>query len=124
MKSLKQLGIILAFGLAGELFARFTPINLPAAVSGMILMLLALGIKVLRPNHIDKTADFLSTNMSFFLVPASVSILRSYNLIQPVLAKFLAICLISTVVTFASTYGIVRLTQVLLTQILKKGKRT
>ena len=124
MKILRQLGIILVFGFAGELIARYTPISLPATVSGMILMLLAFGNKILRPNHIDQTADFLSSNMAFFLIPSAVTILKSYDLIKSVLAKLFIICLISAIVTFAVTYGVVRLTQMFLTQVLKKGKHS
>ena len=119
MKIFKQLAIILVFGFAGDLIARYTPVNLPGTVSGMLLLLLALGTKVMRPEYIDQTADFLSANMAFFLVPSAVRIVGSYNHIQPVLGKLLLIGFISTVVTFAVTYGMVWLTQVL----LKKAKR-
>jgi len=118
MNILRQLGIILAFSFAGDLIARYIPLGLPGTVSGMLLVLLALSIKVLQPRHIDQTADFLSANLAFFLIPAAVRIVRSYNYIQPVLLKLFLVCVISTIVTFAAAYGIVRLTQI----VLKKGK--
>jgi len=122
MKYLRQLCIILIFSFAGDLIARYTPLNLPSTVSGMLIMLLALGIKILRPEQIDETADFLSANMAFFLVPSAVRIVVSYSHIQPVLGKLLFIGLISTCVTFASSYGAVRLTQLILQAISNKGK--
>jgi len=117
MKVFRQLGIIFVFGFAGELIARYTPLTLPSTVSGMLLLLLALCARALKPEHIAETADFLSANMAFFLVPSAVRIMGSFDLIKPVLGKLLLIGLISTVVTFASTYCVVRLTQVLLSKV-------
>ena len=114
MKILKQLAIIMVFGFAGELIYQITPFNFPGTVSGMLLMLLFLGIKVLRPEHIEQTADFLSANMAFFLIPAAVRILDSYDAIRPILFKLFLICFISTITTFMAAYIAVRITQILL----------
>jgi holin-like protein len=105
----RQLGVILAFGFAGEIIARFIPTGLPVSVLGMILMFAALGIRVLKPEHLGATADFLSANMAFFFLPAAAAVLRNFELIRPVVWRMLFICCVCSVVTFAAAYGTVRL---------------
>ncbi|MDR1419166.1 MAG: CidA/LrgA family protein [Treponema sp.] len=105
----KQLGVILAFGFAGEIIARLVPIGLPVSVLGMILMLAALGTRLLKPEHIGVTADFLSANMAFFFLPAAATVLRNFELIRPVIWRLLLVCCVSSGVTFAAAYGTVRL---------------
>jgi holin-like protein len=116
MHILRQLGLILAFGFLGEIISHYLPLGMPASVLGMILMLVALGIKLVKPEHLGVTAGFLSANMSFFFLPAAVTVLENYGYIQPVLIKLLLIVLISTVVTFFLTYGTVRLFRMILSK--------
>jgi holin-like protein len=109
MTIFKQLGIILSFGLAGELIAYLIPINLPSSVIGMVLMLAALSIRFLKPEQIGVTADFLSANMVIFFLPASVTILQNFEIMRSVVWQLLFICVISTLFTFAVSYAVVRL---------------
>ena len=71
MRYIKQLGIILGFAFAGEIIARLVPGGLPASVIGLLLMLIALGLKLLKPEHIGKTSEHLSGIMAFFFLPAA-----------------------------------------------------
>jgi holin-like protein len=114
MRYLKQLGIILGFAFAGEIIARLVPGGLPASVTGLLLMLVALGLKLLRPEHIRQTSDQLSGIMAFFFLPAAVTIIQNVELILPVLWQLLFICVICTLVTFFVTYGTVRFLRKLL----------
>jgi holin-like protein len=108
MKIIGELGLIIGFGFAGELAARFLPVRLPAGVLGIILVFAALSLGLLRPRHFGKTADFVSANMAFFFLPLAVSILQNFSAISPVLFRLIAVCVISTLVTFAVSYGTVR----------------
>ena len=114
MRFIKQLGIILAFAFAGDLVVRLVPGRLPAIVMGMVLMLIALGLKLLKPEHIKECADFLGGIMAFFFVPLSVTILQNYKMILPVLAPIIFIVMTCTFITFFVTYGTFRLLRVLL----------
>jgi holin-like protein len=118
MQILRQLGIILFFGFLGEILSRFFPLGMPASVLGLLLMLAALGLKLLRPESIGTAADYLSVNMSFFFLPAAAMILENYAYIEPVLVQVILICVITTVLTFFATYGTVRLFRM----ILKKAE--
>jgi len=104
----------LAFAFAGELIVRLVPGRLPAIVMGMLLMLAALGFKLLKPEHIKECADFLGGIMAFFFAPLSVTIYQNYKMILPVLAPLLFIVAACTFFTFFVTYGTFRLLRILL----------
>jgi len=114
MRFIKQLGIILAFAFAGDLIVRLVPGRLSAIVMGMILLLIALGLKLLKPEHINECADFLGGIMAFFFVPMSITIFQNYKMLLPVLAPVLFIVVVCTFITFFVTYGTFRLLSVLL----------
>jgi holin-like protein len=114
MRIIKQLGVILAFGFAGEVLACIFPIGMPASVLGLLIMLACLGFRLLKPEHLGETADFLSANMAFFFLPAVALVLNNFDAIQGVVLKLLAICILCTFFTFAVTYGTVRLFQIIL----------
>lgn len=114
MRYIRQLGFILAFAFAGEVIARLIPGGLPASVTGLLLLLAALGFRLLRPDQIGETADFLSGIMAFFFLPAAVSMLQNLELIGPVAWRLLFICVICTFFTFFVSYGTVRLLRIAL----------
>jgi hypothetical protein len=47
--------------------------------------------------------------MAFFFLPLAASVLQNYQAVSPVLFQVIAVCLISTLITFAVSYGTVRL---------------
>jgi holin-like protein len=114
MRIIKQVGLILAFSFAGEALARLFPIGMPASVLGILLMLACLGFRLLKPEHLGETADFLSAHMAFFFLPTVTSVLNQYNMVKGMILKLTAICVICTFFTFALTYGTVRLFQIML----------
>jgi holin-like protein len=114
MEIIKQLGLIFAFGFAGEILAYLVPLGMPASVLGLFIMLIALGFRVLKPEHLGKTADFLSANMAFFFLPAVASVLSNYDTIKGVVLQLLVICILCTLITFGAAYGTVRLFQIIM----------
>ena len=114
MRYIKQLGLILVFAFAGEIIARLISGRLPASVIGLLLMLAALGLKALKPEHIGETADFFGSIMAFFFLPAAVTIIQNFEVILPVIWKLLFIGVICTFFTFFASYGTVRLLRMLL----------
>jgi holin-like protein len=108
VKILRQLAIILLFAYAGEALSRFLPLGFPASVWGLLLMLVFLGLRIVKPEHLGESADFLSAHMAFFFLPAAVTILENFGLLWPVLFQFIVICFAGAAVTFAVSYGTVR----------------
>jgi holin-like protein len=119
MRIIRQLGLILAFGVAGEVAGALFPAGVPASVLGIVIMLGCLGTKLLRPEHLGETADFLGANMAFFFLPAAAVVLKDYDAIRGAVPLLLGICVVSAFFTFILTYGTVRLFQIL----MKRGRR-
>ncbi len=115
MKYIKQLLIILAFSLVGELLAVVIPLPISAAIYGFVLLFIALCTGMLKPEHISETANFLVSIMGIFFVAPTVNILAYYKVIAPALVPICVITLTSTIVVFAVA-GLV-------TQILHNKRR-
>ncbi|BDF58671.1 LrgA family protein [Christensenellaceae bacterium] len=103
MKSLFQIGIVLAVCLLGELLKLVIPLPIPTSVLSMILLFILLLAKIIKIRHIEQFGDFLLKNMAFFFIPSGVAVMEQFDLLKDNLLPFLAICCISTVVTFAVT---------------------
>jgi holin-like protein len=116
MEIIRQLGLIIGFGYAGELLAFVLPVRLPAGVLGLLLVIAALALGWIKPRHLGATADFISANMAFFFLPLSVAILQNYEAIRPVLLEIVIICLVSTLITFTVSYGTVRILRIALSK--------
>lgn len=114
MKYIKQLLIIGLFSLAGEALAELIPLPVPAAIYGLILMLIALCTGCLKAEAIADTARFSIAIMPILFVAPAVNILQNWGLIAPNLVPICVITVISTFIVFIAS-GVV--TQLL----LKKG---
>lgn len=111
MKYIKQLLIILVFSLAGQFLEKVIPIPVPAAIYGFVLLFLALWLGLLKPEHIDETANFLIKIMGIFFVAPAVNILAYYEVIAPALVPICIVVVSSTVVVFAVAGTVTRLLQ-------------
>ena len=117
MKYLKQLLIILAFSLAGEALQTLIPLPIPAAIYGIVLLLIALCTGVLKAQAISDTAHFLIGIMPLLFVAPAVNILKNWGVIAPNLVPICVVMVVSTFVVFLVS-GIV--TQLL---VKKEGDR-
>jgi holin-like protein len=103
MKLMLQIGVIFFICLIGEGIASILPIAFPGSVISMILLFILLLFKVLRPDHIKEKSEFLAKNMAFFFIPAGVSIIKYYDVIKDSIIPLLIVCIITTILTFATT---------------------
>lgn len=110
MKILKQVGILFALCWVSQILEQWIPVPIPASVIALVLMLTCLITRVIRVHHIQEKADFLLANMAFFFVPAGVSVMNYFDILQSSGVKILIVCLVSTVITFAVTAWSVQLT--------------
>lgn len=101
MRYIKQLLIILAFCLLGELLAALIPLPVPAAIYGLVLLLTALCTGLLKPENIEDTASFLIQIMPLLFVAPAANILRYWGIIAPNAVEIVVICVVSTFVVFA-----------------------
>ena len=115
MKYVKQLLIILAFSFLGEALQALIPLPIPAAVYGLVLLLIALCTKLLKPQHIADTANFLIGIMPLLFVAPAAKIMAYWGVIKENWLPIIAIIVISTFVVFAVS-GLV-------TKLVRKGAK-
>lgn len=115
MKIISQIFIILLFFVLGEIVslaitAIIPSVFLPGSIIGMILLLIALVTKVVKIDDVDEVGTFLTNNMAFFFIPAAVSVMEYFDLLQSVAIQILLICIISVIITFFIVGYVVKLT--------------
>lgn len=103
MSVLAELALIFGICLAGEALAALLPVQFPASVIGLLLLMALLFAGVIKTRHIQRVAEFFMANMAFVFVPACVSVMQQYELIRPQLLTFLGICLLTTPLVYLTT---------------------
>lgn len=101
MKYIKQVLIILLFTLLGEVLARVIPFPIPAAIYGIVLMLIALGTGILKTAQVKESSDFFISIMPVLYVPVCVRILEYWGVISSNLVAILTVTIVSTYLVFA-----------------------
>lgn len=104
-----QIGIVFAVCWAARCIEAALPFDFPASVIGMLLLFLLLYVRIVKVEHIRQKSDFLLSNMAFFFLPAAVSIINYFPLLKQNVIPLLAVCFISTIVTFCVTAAVVTL---------------
>ena len=110
MRIIRQIGIIFAICWISEAAENILPFSFPASVTGMLLLFICLAAGILRVEHIQEKADFLLENMAFFFIPAGVSIINYFEILEHSAVQILIICIVSTIITFTVTAYSVMLT--------------
>lgn len=113
MKIFKQLVLIIAFTLVGELSSyglSLLGFAFPGSLIGMILLFLFLLFGLVRVDDIHEVGQFFIDNMGVFFVPASIAILKQVELLSTIWWKLIIIILGAFVISFTATYYSVKLT--------------
>lgn len=101
MKYLSQFLYILLFSLLGELLEWLIPLPIPAAIYGLVLLLLALMSGIVKEKQVSEVSAFLISLLPVLFVPPLAKILLYWDLISPNIAAIAIICVVSTVFIFA-----------------------
>ncbi len=115
MRYLKQFLIILLVSFLGEILRYLIPLQIPASIYGLVLMLLALVTGVLKLDQVKETADFLIEIMPVMFIPAAVGIIDAW-------VDLRAIVVPVTVITVLTTF-IVMIVAGRVTQFVIRGKK-
>ncbi|MBP3459745.1 MAG: CidA/LrgA family protein [Lachnospiraceae bacterium] len=97
MKYVRQFLLILAITFLGEILKAIIPLQIPAGIYGLLLLLILLMTGVIKLSQVKETADFLIEIMPIMFIPAAVGLLDTWDVLQPVWIKLMIITLISTV---------------------------
>ena len=114
MKYITQVLLIVLFTFLGEVLAKVIPFPIPAAIYGLVLMLIALGTGILKPEHVKEVSSFLISIMSVLFIPPAVRILEYWGIIAPNIAAIAIIAVSTTFLVFAVS--------ALITQAIMKKK--
>lgn len=103
MKYLKQFGIIMIITFLGEVLRSVIPLDIPASIYGMVLMLIALMTKTVKLEAVKEAADFLVEIMPVMFIPAAVGLIVSWGDLKDMLVPVTVITLATTVIVMAVT---------------------
>ncbi len=115
MRYAKQFGIILLVTFLGEVLKFLIPLQIPASIYGLLLMLLALKLKIIPLASVREVGKFMIEIMPMMFIPAAVGILNAWELLQPIFIPVLLITIISTVAVMVVSGRVTQL-------FLRRGK--
>lgn len=101
MKYMKQFAIIMTISFAGEALKALIPLQIPASIYGLLLMLAALCLKIVPLESVRDTGRFLVEIMPLMFIPAAVGLVESWGRIKPILAQLIVVTAVSTVLVMA-----------------------
>lgn len=120
MKIIKQICIILGICWISMLIEFILPFAFSASIIGMLILLAALLLRILKVEQVEDVADFLLQNMAFLFVPAGVSIMNYGAILKENAWQIFLICFVTTIVVFGVTSIAMRLTM----KLMERGKKT
>lgn len=103
MKFLRQFMIILLLSFLGEVLKMFIPLQIPASVYGLVLMLLCLVTGILKTSQVKEAAFFLIEIMPVMFIPAAAGLIDSWKVLQPLLLPILVITVVITIFVMVVT---------------------
>ena len=101
MKYITQMLYILLFSLLGEFLQRVVPLPIPAAIYGLVLLLLALCTGILKEEKVADVSDFLISAMTILFVAPVAKLLQYWGIIGPNVVAICVVMAVSSVVVFA-----------------------
>lgn len=87
----------------GMVIKSFIPLAIPEMIYGMIILFIFLMLKFIKIDEIDQTASTLTGLFPLFLVPATVKILESFDILSKNFVKIFFILAVTLVLTMAAT---------------------
>lgn len=103
MKYVKQFAIILAATCAGEILKSLIGLPVPGSICGLVILLLLLIFRVIRPEQVRETGEFLIEIMSVMFIPVAVGLIASWDQVRGMLLPLCVIVPVSTVLVFGVT---------------------
>ena len=120
MSVVSQLFVVFLVYLTAEGIAALLPFTFPASVLGMVLLLVLLLTKALKPSQLKESSDFLLGNMLLFFIPTCVSVITYADVLFRNFWSIVLISVLTTPLVFFVTGQVVQLT---MKRIRKKGEK-
>lgn len=103
MKYIPQFLYILSFSLIGEVLQAAIPLPIPAAIYGLVLLLIALATGLLKVRQVEDAANWLISVMPILYVPICVKILEYWGVISQNATAIITITVVSTFLVFGAS---------------------
>lgn len=107
MNILQGLAVLLALQSLGELLAKGLALPFPGPVVGMVLLVLALYVPLVR-EKVGTVADFLLAHLSLLFIPVGVGVMTHLGLISQYGLRIGAVIVLSTWVGLVVTAGVLK----------------
>ncbi len=123
MKIFKQLILVIAFALIGNLLSYALSLihfPFPGSLIGLILLFVFLLTGWVKVGDIHEVGQYFIDNMGIFFVPGAILILNNLQVLSEIWWKLVIIILAAFVISFTATYWAVRLTLYLQSRVQKK----
>ena len=96
-----QLAVIFAICVAGEVLHRIVGVPLPGNIIGMVILLILLCTKIIKPEHISGVSGFFLKHLALFFLPPSIAIMTVGDDILSKWPLLLFLCIAFTIITIA-----------------------
>jgi len=96
MKLISQLGIILLLYFIGEFLVFVLHLKIPGSILGMLLLVVALQLNIIKPTAIEEVAGFFLNNMLIFFIPLGVGLVAQWTIISQQWLPIIAATVLST----------------------------
>ena len=111
-KYLFQFARILVFCFLGEILHAVLPLPIPASIYGLILLLLALRLKVIRLEDVKEVGLFLTGIFSLLFVPAAAGVMELWaemgSMLLPILLSIFPVTVLVLITSGHTTQALVR----------------
>ena len=114
MSVIAQICLIFAVCLVSEGISACLPFTFPSSVLAMLILLVLLACRVLKPRHLKETGGFFLDNMAMFFIPVCVSVLKYTDVLFQNFWAVVLISLLTTPLVFFVTGHVVQLTMKLM----------
>ena len=111
-KYLFQFARILVFCFLGEILHAVLPLPLPSSIYGLILLLLALRLKVIRMDDVKEVGLFLTGIFPLLFVPAAAGVMELWaemgSMLLPILLAIFPVTVLVLITSGHTTQALVR----------------
>ena len=119
MAVLKQLCLVFCVCLVSEGISAILPFTLPSSVLSMLILLVLLACRVVKPQKLQQISDFFLGNMALFFIPVVSSMMQYKDVLFANFWAIVLICFLTTPLVFFVTGHVVQLT----VKLMRKGKK-
>ena len=103
MKYILQFGIIICVSFVGEALGALIPLSIPGSIYGMVIMFLCLAFGIIKPEWIEKTAEFLLSIMTIMFLPAIVGLIPAWGDVKQMILPAIVVIFAVTVIVMGIT---------------------